>query len=796
MSSKKKKHDRLGTIYKSESLTVIENIGNIFPVQHSSGNHIKVDPGTPETQTQNQQTPVDSFCQWYSEDTKMLSDNLFLPDNFQHQSINSVNLKFRIPRSNKQDIENHRNNCFTYHKFTNNPYLSNYYDILQFMPSEEIVSTIDTHIKMNTSIKNKLSGIITVTNKPKSKVNQSIDPSKISPQTIEKLEKILLNQKENNCSFQQQISAMIESNHPDSEILQNINEKIIKLNQDIDNDIQKVHALIKNLSNDNNIDLSIRIDIEINKIKKDYQQKFVEITHTSKSKKVRIHLTEEQKRIVLDWAFECDKVYNACVDVFNRDRRNFNKEYTKFKIYIFNKLYGERKKIEKKDEASETKKKKAEPKISGTLKKGAPYDILTGIVKEFCSNVKSCETKMESGNILKYEMGPKNPNRQHISMCITHANIHEDGFYTSTLGSIQDFTDVFKKNNITRDCRLIYDKYFNKFHLCIPFYAPLVKINKQIKTKDEIQSITKLINESTVKKLNSKQSESNIVVTERIIRDLNKTREKYCALDPGEKVFQTFYGESSCGFLGRDMRDIILGYRAIIGKYKRILKSGINKKGQRLKKRTKKFLRKQIRFIHERIKNIVSELHNKTALFLCRNFNTILIPKFGTQSMLKKNKTAKFENKEEPTKPKKNRMPKKVKYVLSTLSHYKFRTKLENKAKDYQCQVHVVTEEYTSMCCGKCGYLSKNYSESRVKKCKNCNHEIDRDINGARNILLKNKDLIFKNLNKVEIKRRGSKVAEVEQHQVKNSKRSPISKPQMSTSKKRVRNLNPVHSGK
>ena len=96
----------------------------------------------------------------------------------------------------------------------------------------------------------------------------------------------------------------------------------------------------------------------------------------------------------------------------------------------------------------------------------------------------------------------------------------------------------------------------------------------------------------------------------------------------------------------------------------------------------------------------------------------------------------------------------------------------------------------------KCGYLSKNYSESRVKKCKNCNHEIDRDINGARNILLKNKDLIFKTLNKVEIKRRGSKVAEVEQHQVKNSKRSPISKPQMSTSKKRVRNLNPVHSGK
>jgi transposase len=85
------------------------------------------------------------------------------------------------------------------------------------------------------------------------------------------------------------------------------------------------------------------------------------------------------------------------------------------------------------------------------------------------------------------------------------------------------------------------------------------------------------------------------------------------------------------------------------------------------------------------------------------------------------------------------RMNAKNKFVLNQLSHYKFKEHLLYKSEAKCCNIFIVTEEYTSKCCGKCGICSNDYSETRVKKCPNCNSEIDRDINGARNILIKNR---------------------------------------------------------
>ncbi|RHZ62220.1 hypothetical protein Glove_341g17 [Diversispora epigaea] len=49
------------------------------------------------------------------------------------------------------------------------------------------------------------------------------------------------------------------------------------------------------------------------------------------------------------------------------------------------------------------------------------------------------------------------------------------------------------------------------------------------------------------------------------------------------------------------------------------------------------------------------------------------------------------------------------------------------------------TEEYkyTSKTCGNCGFIKKNLGESKTFRCDSCDLVIDRDVNGARNILLK-----------------------------------------------------------
>ena len=90
------------------------------------------------------------------------------------------------------------------------------------------------------------------------------------------------------------------------------------------------------------------------------------------------------------------------------------------------------------------------------------------------------------------------------------------------------------------------------------------------------------------------------------------------------------------------------------------------------------------------------------------------------------------------------RLSKTVKYVLNQLSHYSFRQHLTNKAKEHGCLVKVVSEEYTSKTCTNYSCISESYNKERVKTSENCNYKIDRDTNGARNILIKN-ICVFKN---------------------------------------------------
>ena len=46
-------------------------------------------------------------------------------------------------------------------------------------------------------------------------------------------------------------------------------------------------------------------------------------------------------------------------------------------------------------------------------------------------------------------------------------------------------------------------------------------------------------------------------------------------------------------------------------------------------------------------------------------------------------------------------------------------------------------ESYTSMTCGNCGIRNKQLGGNETFYCEKCNFETHRDINGARNILLK-----------------------------------------------------------
>ena len=201
-----------------------------------------------------------------------------------------------------------------------------------------------------------------------------------------------------------------------------------------------------------------------------------------------------------------------------------------------------------------------------------------------------------------------------------------------------------------------------------------------------------------------------LVPYEKILQE-SKADNFFVALDPGVRKFQTAYSpDGDLNIIGRDASTKI--YKLML-----MIDNAISKKNKRLEIK-----------LRRRVKNLQQELHDKTSRFLCKNYRVIYIPKLTSENdIIKKNNTRKIR-----TKTVRN---------MVLLAHCAFVEKLKTKASEYtNVKVQIVTEEYTSQTCLKCHTRTKTSNETH--KCKNCHFEIDRDILGSRNILLKTWDLM------------------------------------------------------
>lgn len=68
---------------------------------------------------------------------------------------------------------------------------------------------------------------------------------------------------------------------------------------------------------------------------------------------------------------------------------------------------------------------------------------------------------------------------------------------------------------------------------------------------------------------------------------------------------------------------------------------------------------------------------------------------------------------------------------------YSVMQKLRYEAYKRKRNLYIVTEEFTSKTCTSCGSIKNNLGSNKLFECANCGLKIDRDINGARNILIK-----------------------------------------------------------
>ena len=184
---------------------------------------------------------------------------------------------------------------------------------------------------------------------------------------------------------------------------------------------------------------------------------------------------------------------------------------------------------------------------------------------------------------------------------------------------------------------------------------------------------------------------------------------KICSIDPGLSCLLNVYSDNEVHFIGKKILPKINKLCNEID----IITSVMN---------LKKALGIKIKYLD----NLKTELHNKAIKFLISKYGKIIIPPLDSQGMSKK-----FNSK--------------IARSLYNISYSKFMEKLKHKCKEYDIELIMRPEYYTSKTCSRCGCINHGLKLSdRIYKCIKCNLSINRDLNASRNIMLRNNIMVSK----------------------------------------------------
>ena len=180
------------------------------------------------------------------------------------------------------------------------------------------------------------------------------------------------------------------------------------------------------------------------------------------------------------------------------------------------------------------------------------------------------------------------------------------------------------------------------------------------------------------------------------------------SLDPGVRTFQTGYSEKEATKIQHN-RELLITYRQQLDKFRSLRDRKLISRSS-FTRRTKRIYRKA--------RHYIDELHYRTIQYL-RSYQYVLLPSFESQEMVQ------------------GTLRRKTKRELLGLQHFQFKQRLRNSFQlERYNDVEIVSEEYTSKTCGRCGIITSIGSSVQFN-CNRCNLHLHRDVNGARNILLK-----------------------------------------------------------
>ena len=209
---------------------------------------------------------------------------------------------------------------------------------------------------------------------------------------------------------------------------------------------------------------------------------------------------------------------------------------------------------------------------------------------------------------------------------------------------------------------------------------------------------------------NSISNEYYLLVSVKINENEINNNGKLIVLDPGLRTFMTGLSDNESLKIGTNIHEKIKKYICRLNKIKKNKDIPL------------KIKNKNEKLINTKINNKVNELHWKTINYLVSNYETIFLGDMSAKSIVKKNNSV---------------LSNESKVACLRTQYFNFRLRLKYKCAVNNRKFKLVNEYYTSKTCSLCGSYNNKLGGNKIYECPNCKCSLDRDINGCRNIYMK-----------------------------------------------------------
>jgi IS605 OrfB family transposase len=202
----------------------------------------------------------------------------------------------------------------------------------------------------------------------------------------------------------------------------------------------------------------------------------------------------------------------------------------------------------------------------------------------------------------------------------------------------------------------------------------------------------------------------------------DKYKPAVLGIDPGVRTFQTVYDNTT---------DTVVEYGAghetdFVTKLKAKHFKLRSRRDKTNSTQSRDELTRAINKIEVKINNMVHHLHREFVSDCVKSSKHIALGNLGVKSVV--------------SRAKRRQLAKYNKTKLHTLSHYKCKKMLQNRVMGTDTTLYLVDEKYTSKMCSECKAMN-DPGHSKTYACGKCGVIMDRDVNGARNILYKSLEL-------------------------------------------------------